>query len=173
MSKKNVIIIAEAGVNHNGDLKTAYKMIDQVAKLDIDFIKFQSFVAEELSTSHARKADYQLKKTKSNQSQLQMLKKLEISYEFQLKLKRRCNDKNIKFMSSVFGLQSLKILKKLGVSFVKIPSGEINNIPLLRALGKLNKNVILSTGMSNLIEIKEAVNVLVLNVCVDVGLCRC
>ncbi len=163
MSNKNVIIIAEAGVNHNGDLKTAYKMIDQVAKLDIDFIKFQSFVAEELSTSRAKKADYQLKKTENNQTQLQMLKKLEISYEFQLKLKKRCNDKKIKFMSSVFGHQSLEILKKLGVSYIKIPSGEINNIPLLRAVGKLNKNIVLSTGMSNLIEIKEAINVLVLN----------
>ena len=90
MSKNNVIIIAEAGVNHNGNLKTAYKMIDQVAKLGIDFIKFQSFVAEELSTSYARKAEYQVKKTKSNQTQLQMLKKLEIPYEFQLKLKKRC-----------------------------------------------------------------------------------
>lgn len=160
MNKKNkTIIIAEAGVNHNGSLKLAKKMIKDASKAGADFVKFQIFFPESLSTAYAKKPDYV--KNIKDKSQLEMLKKLKLSEQNLISLKKYSKKHNIKFLASVFDEKSLSIFKKLKLNLLKIPSGEINNIPLLQSIGKLKKKIILSTGMSNLKEVKDAIKVLV------------
>ena len=154
------IIIAEAGVNHNGSLKKALKMVDISANAKADFIKFQTFVPEYLSGSKLGLAQYQKKNLKYS-SQLEMLKKLSLSFSEFKKIKKRCEKKKIKFMSSPFDETSIDFLRRLNVSYIKIPSGEITNIPYLKKIGKLKKKIILSTGMSKLNEIKLAIKVLI------------
>ena len=154
------IIIAEAGVNHNGSLKKALKMVDISANAKADFIKFQTFVPEYLAGNKLGLAQYQKKNVKYS-SQLEMLKKLSLSFSEFKKIKKRCKKKGIKFMSSPFDEISIDFLKKLNVSYIKIPSGEITNIPYLKKIGQLKKKIILSTGMSNLNEIKLAIKVLI------------
>ena len=160
--KEKIIIIAEAGINHNGKLSKAFKMIDLAARAKADFIKFQTFVPEELSQKDLGLAKYQKKNTYFS-SQLKMLKKYQIKFSDFLKIKKRCKEKKIKFLSSPFDIKSLKFLSKLNPEFIKIPSGEITNVPLLKKIGKLNKKIILSTGMSNMQEIKIAMNLLIKN----------
>lgn len=156
-------IIAEAGVNHNGDISTAKKMIDVAVKAGADAVKFQTFRAEQLVCQSAKKADYQMETTDSTESQFEMLKKLELSYSDHVELISYCKKKNIQFLSTPFDVDSLKMLDRLGVPLIKIPSGEITNYPLLVAAAKTKKPIILSTGMSNLEEIAEAIHVLKAN----------
>ena len=156
-------IIAEAGVNHNGDISTAKKMIDVAVKAGADAVKFQTFRAEQLVCQSAKKADYQMETTDSTESQFEMLKKLEPAYSDHVELISYCKKKNIQFLSTPFDVDSLKMLDRLGVPLIKIPSGEITNYPLLVAAAKTKKPIILSTGMSDLEEIAEAIHVLKAN----------
>jgi N,N'-diacetyllegionaminate synthase len=155
-----VIIIAEAGVNHNGDIELAKKLIDVAVEAGVDYVKFQTFKSESLVSKFAKKASYQIENTKDAvESQLQMLKKLELSNSQHFELVQYCNNKNISFFSTAFDLESLNFLKELGLNSVKIPSGEITNLPYLRKAAALFKEVIISTGMSSMVEIEEALDV--------------
>ena len=157
----SVFIIAEAGVNHNGSISIAKKLIDMAVKAGADAVKFQTFKAENLVTMNAKKANYQKKNDKRNESQFDMLKKLELSPLMHKVLLSYCKKKNILFLSSPFDLQSIDFLNNLGLKIFKIPSGEITNFPYLKKIGRLKKKIILSTGMSNMSEIKKALKVLV------------
>ena len=158
MSK--IIIIAEAGVNHNGDLNNAFKLVDAAVEAGVDYVKFQTFKADKLVSKNAKKAEYQIQNTKNSEdSQLSMLKKLELSHEDHEKLIAYCKVKNINFFSTAFDLDSLEYLKEIGLDLVKIPSGEITNLPYLRKAAKLFNKVILSTGMSTMEDISAAVQV--------------
>lgn len=162
MQPQHVIIIAEAGVNHNGSIENAFRLIDAAAEAGVDYIKFQTFKSENLVSESAKKADYQVQNTgKSEESQLQMLKKLELSKEQHQQLIEYCNGKNIRFFSTAFDLDSLEYLHEIGLQIVKIPSGEITNLPYLRKAATLFSEVILSTGMATLDEIKEAFDVFI------------
>ncbi|WP_061236317.1 N-acetylneuraminate synthase [Leptospira santarosai] len=155
------LIIAEAGVNHNGDLELARKLIDVAANAGADIVKFQTFEAERLVTKSAKKADYQNSATgNAAESQYEMLKKLELSKENHEKLIQYCKQTGIEFLSTAFDLQSLAFLEQLNLSRYKIPSGEITNLPYLQKIGNSGKPIILSTGMSTLGEIESALLVL-------------
>ena len=156
----SVFIIAEAGVNHNGDMSIAYKLIDKAIESGVDAIKFQTFKAENLVTKSASKAEYQKKSTDSLESQFEMIKKLELGANEHKDLIKYCNEKNIIFLSTPFDIDSVKLLDKFKLEIFKIPSGEITNLPLLRYIGGLSKRIILSTGMSSLSEIGNALEVL-------------
>ncbi len=156
-----VFIIAEAGVNHNGSITLAKKLIDAASTCGADAIKFQSFKAKNLAIKNLKKAGYQKKSTNKKETQFEMLKKLEMSETMHLELINHCKKKKIEFISSPFDSESINLLKKLGLKTFKIPSGEITNLPYLRNIGKLKKKIILSTGMSTIYEIKNALNVLV------------
>ncbi|ACL70444.1 N-acetylneuraminate synthase [Halothermothrix orenii] len=155
-----VFVIAEAGVNHNGDIKLAKELIDKAVWAGADAIKFQTFRADKLASKIARKADYQKEMVGKDESQYTMLKKLEFTVNDFRALKEYCDRKNIIFMSSPFDLESIDLLANLGMEIWKIPSGEITNLPYLRKIGHLKKKVIMSTGMSNLSEIEVALDVL-------------
>jgi len=156
-----IFIIAEAGVNHNGSLALAKKLIDVAARAGADAVKFQTFKAESLVSRSAAKADYQKKYTDKNETQLQMIKRLELSVKAHHELIKYCRTKKIMFLSSAFDMQSIELLADLGMKIFKIPSGEITNLPYLRRIGSLRKQVIMSTGMATLPEISEALNVLI------------
>ena len=159
---EKVIIIAEAGVNHNGDINLAKKLIDIAVEAGVDYVKFQTFNSENLVSKTAKKADYQIENTKdSTESQLQMLKKLELSHSQHIELISYCKHKNISFFSTAFDLDSLTYLKELGLSMVKIPSGEITNLPYLRRAAELFSNVIISSGMSSMEDIHKAFEVFI------------
>jgi N,N'-diacetyllegionaminate synthase len=156
------LIIAEAGVNHNGSIDLAKKLIDAAAEAGVDYVKFQTFKAETLVSKNAKKAEYQVKNIGDNDdSQYAMLKKLELDQEMHKLLINYCKTKNIKFLSTAFDLESVDLLSDLGIDLFKIPSGEITNLPYLQKIGSLGKPVILSTGMANLGEIEAALEVLV------------
>ena len=159
MSK--VLIIAEAGVNHNGDIDIAKKLVDVAAESGADIVKFQTFKSENCVSRNAQKAEYQLQTTNKQESQLDMIKKLELDLETHNILISYCKQKNIEFLSTPFDVESVDLLHNLGLEIFKIPSGEITNLPYLRKIGKYNKQVILSTGMANLGEIESAIAVLV------------
>jgi N,N'-diacetyllegionaminate synthase len=155
-----VIIIAEAGVNHNGDIELAKKLIDAAVEAGVDYVKFQTFKSENLVSKEAKKADYQIENTQnSNENQLQMLKKLELSHAQHEELIAYCLQKNISFFSTAFDLESLNYLSEVGLKTVKIPSGEITNLPYLRRAASLFEEVILSSGMSTMDEISDALDV--------------
>ena len=156
-----VFIIAEAGVNHNGSIELAKKLIDVASDSGVDAVKFQSFKADNLATKNTQKAIYQKKTTIPKESQFDMLKKLELSIEMHKELISYCSNKKIIFLSSPFDHESIELLDDLGLKTFKIPSGEITNLPYLRHIGKLDKKIILSTGMSNMDEVKNALNILV------------
>lgn len=156
----HTFIIAEAGVNHNGSLELAKKLIDVASEAGADAVKFQTFQAKNLVSKNAQKADYQKQTTDQNESQFEMIKKLELSEAMHYELIAYCQQKNIMFLSTPFDHDSIELLNKLGLEIFKIPSGEITNLPYLRHIGSLNKQVILSTGMANLGEIEAALNVL-------------
>ncbi len=160
---KKVFIIAEAGVNHNGSLKIAKSLIDVAAESGADAVKFQTFNAHAVASRFASKALYQKKATSYGGSQLEMLSRLELNAEAHQELIRHCRAKKIMFISSPFDLKSVYLLKELGVSIFKIPSGEITNLPYLRLIGSLRRKVIMSTGMANLKEIKDALDILLLS----------
>jgi len=160
MSYNKTYIIAEAGVNHNGSLKLAQKMIDVAVDAGADAVKFQTFKAEKVVSRYAPKAEYQKKTTGADESQLEMVKKLELDEVAHKELLACCRSRNIQFLSTPFDLESIDLLNKLGLEIFKIPSGEITNLPYLRKIGALKKEIILSTGMSDLGEIENALNVL-------------
>lgn len=154
-----VFIIAEAGVNHNGDIKLAKKLIDLASNAGADAIKFQTFKAEESTGVFADKADYQKENTKGI-SQLDMIKTLELPFEMFDELKKYAENKNIVFISTPDGIDSLNYLIQLGVSIIKIGSTEVTNLPFLEEIAKTGRKIILSTGMSTLGEIEQALNVI-------------
>ena len=154
------LIIAEAGVNHNGDIKIAKQLIDVAADCGADYVKFQTFSADRIVTKSADKAEYQKQSSDSSESQFEMLKRLELSVEMHLELIEHCKHKSIKFLSTGFDIQSVDLLVGLGLNLVKIPSGEITNLPLLRHIGSLDLPVILSSGMSTMKEIGDALLIL-------------
>ena len=158
---KKVFIIAEAGVNHNGSIDLAKRLIDVASKSGADAVKFQTFTAENLATKKAKKANYQKNLTSKKESQFKMLKKLELTKNMHIELINYSKGKNIKFLSSPFDHESIDLLNNLGLQIFKIPSGEITNLPYLRHIGKLNKKIILSTGMSNIEEVENALNILI------------
>jgi N,N'-diacetyllegionaminate synthase len=157
-------IIAEAGVNHNGSLKKALKLINVAALAGANAIKFQTFRTENLATEYAPKPEYQKYKSLKKETQYQMLKKLEFTDAMHKACFEKCKKKKIVFISSAFDIESLNYLKKFKLSYFKVPSGEITNIPYLEVLGKFRKKVILSTGMSNIYEIKKAIETLIISV---------
>lgn len=158
MSK--VFIIAEAGVNHNGDLEIAKRLIDVAVSAGVDAVKFQTFKAEKLVSKEAEKAEYQIAVTGNTETQYQMLKKLELSNSMHKDLITYCKEKDILFLSTPFDLESIDYLVNIGIPIMKIPSGEITNYPYLKRIGQTGKPVILSTGMSTLEEVKKAIKVL-------------
>ena len=158
MSK--TLIIAEAGVNHNGKFNVAKKMIEMAYECGADFVKFQTAVPELVMTAYASKADYQKTIAKSSESQLEMAKKIHLPLSAYQKLKDYAVKIGINFLSSPFDFKSIDILKELNLEYLKIPSGEITNLPYLRKLGALKKRLILSTGMADLGEIEDALDVL-------------
>jgi N,N'-diacetyllegionaminate synthase len=155
----SVFIIAEAGVNHNGDINLAKRLIDVASEAGVDAVKFQTWKTELLVTKEAVQAEYQTENTGIKESQFDMLKRLELSYDEFRELKKYCDDKNIMFLSTPDEFESANFLYDLQDIF-KIGSGELNNLPYLRHIGSMNKKVILSTGMANLGEIEDALNVL-------------
>lgn len=154
------IIIAEAGVNHNGDIETAKRLIDAAADAGVDYVKFQTFKANKIVTKQAKRADYQNKNTKDVDTQYEMLKKLELNEDSHHLLIKYCNQKGIKFLSTGFDLDSLEFLNKIGIRLAKIPSGEITNYPYLKKVAQLYSEVILSTGMSDMDDINKALAIL-------------
>ena len=156
-----ITIIAEAGVNHNGKLKLAYKLVDVAKKCGADFIKFQTSIPKLHISKFAEKANYQIKNWQKRGNQLQMLQKLSLTYNDFKKLKKYCKKKKIEFLSTPFDLKSIDFLKNFSMKYFKIPSGEITNLPYLIKVAKLKKKVILSTGMANLMEIREALKILI------------
>jgi len=157
---QRTFIIAEAGVNHNSCVEIAKKMVDAAIEFGVDAIKFQTFCAEELVTSWAKKAEYQQRTTGSSESHFDMIKKLELSVAQHEEIIAYCQKKGIQFLSTPFDIKSVNLLKPFNIPIYKIPSGEIINLPYLIAIAKIGKPVILSTGMSTLDEIKKAVEIL-------------
>lgn len=155
-----IFIIAEAGVNHNGNMEIAKKLVDVAVMAGADAVKFQTFKAEKLVSRDAGKAAYQMETTDREESQFDMLKKLELTPEMHVQLMEYCKQKEIMFLSTPFDIDSLRYLVRLGVDIIKLPSGEITNYPLLREAGRTGKKIILSSGMSTLQEVSDAVQVL-------------
>jgi len=158
--KRQTLIIAEAGVNHNGDIAKAYDMIDAAADTGVNIVKFQTFSAERLVTKTAVKAAYQEKNSPEYDSQYDMLKALELSRDEFSKLKSKCNSRDIEFLTTGFDISDLEFIASIDLPRLKIPSGEITNLPYLRYIGKFGKPIILSTGMSTLSEVGAALQVL-------------
>ena len=160
LKQNKIIIIAEAGVNHNGDMAKAKALIDKGAEAGVDYVKFQTFKAGNLVTKQAKRAAYQDRNTQDNDTQYEMLKKLELSQAVHQELIDYCAQKGVQFLSTGFDIESLEFLARLGITIAKVPSGEITNLPYLRKVASLFPEVILSTGMATIIEIKDAVKVL-------------
>ncbi len=160
-SMSKVFIIAEAGVNHNGSLELAKKLIDVAVEAGADAVKFQTFKADKLVSKHAQKADYQKQTTSTDESQYDMIKKLELDDNAHRVLISYCKDKKIMFLSTPFDHDSIDLLNSFQMPIFKIPSGEITNLPYLRHIGSLGKEVILSTGMASLDEVQDALEVLI------------
>jgi N,N'-diacetyllegionaminate synthase len=157
---KHTLIIAEAGVNHNGDLRLAKKLVDAAADAGADLVKFQTFNADRQVTRLAQKADYQVQNMDSYESQYEMLRRLELTLDMHKELIAHCAARNIGFFSTGFDIESVDLLVGLGQDHFKVPSGEITNLPYLRHIGQLCKAVILSTGMATLGEIEAAIHIL-------------
>ena len=161
--KKKTIIIAEIGPNHNGSLKIAKNLIREAKKSGADYVKFQTFITEEIIIKNAEKASYQKKNSKKKENQFDMLKKLELNFKSFEILKNYAQKQKIKFLTTCFDSKSLKFIKKFNMDYYKIASGEINNFPLIKDICKHAKKVILSTGMSNYDEVKKTVNFILKN----------
>ncbi|MCG3204400.1 MAG: N,N'-diacetyllegionaminic acid synthase [Elusimicrobia bacterium] len=172
-SGKPVFVIAEAGVNHNGDINLATQLVDAALSAGADAVKFQTFIPEQVMSVHAPKAAYQEKNTGKSGSQIDMVRKLQLSFDAFRKIKRYCDDKGILFISTPFDFESALFLRELNMPFNKIPSGEITNFPFLQFIGAEKKPVVLSTGMSTLAEVKEAVAVLEKAGTLDITLLHC
>lgn len=169
----SVFIIAEAGVNHNGDINLAKKLIDAASDAKVDAIKFQTFKTDKVISINAKKAEYQKKNTENNESQYEMIKKLELNSEEHKKLIKYCKEKNILFLSTPFDNESIDLLNELGMNIFKIPSGEVNNLLYLEKIGKMKKKIIMSTGMATLGEIEEAIFILRENGTYDISILHC
>jgi len=154
------IIIAEAGVNHNGDINLAKKLVKVASESGADIVKFQTFKADSIVSKTAKKANYQYSQTSRNESHYQMLKKLELTESMHDELIKLCKDLNIEFLSAPFDIESLEYLIDIGVKRIKTPSGEITNLPYLQRIGAMGKPIILSTGMSTMEEIGDAIEIL-------------
>jgi len=160
LKTQHTIIIAEAGVNHNGSMVSAKKLVDVAADAGADYVKFQTFKADTLVTQSAEKAEYQKIITDKSESQFEMIKKLELDKSAHDELIKHCEEKGIRFLSAAFDHDSIELLADLNIPLYKIPSGEITNLPYLRHIGRMGKPIILSTGMSTLEEVQKALNVL-------------
>ena len=162
--KEKVLIIAEAGVNHNGDISTAKKLIDVAVEAKVDLVKFQTFKADNIVSPSAKKADYQIVNTKEKaNTQYDMLKKLELSHDDHIELIEYCKQKGVSFFSTAFDVEGIDYLDNLDLPVFKIPSGEVTNYPYVKAIALKKKPVILSTGMCNLSEIEQAISILIEN----------
>ena len=157
MSQTKVYIIAEAGVNHNGRLDLAFQLIDKAKEIGADCVKFQTFKAEQIVTASSPKANYQLKVTDARESQYDMLKKLELQKEDFKKLKDRCAQKGIDFMSTPYNFEDADLLNDIGVNAFKIASGQIEELPFLKYVASFKKKMIVSTGMATMQEVQDAV----------------
>jgi len=157
----SVFIIAEAGVNHNGSIELAKKLIDVASEAGADAVKFQTFKADKLVSKKAQKAEYQKETTDRKESQYEMIKKLELDIDTHQELIAYCKEKKIMFLSTPFDHESIELLDEIGLEIFKIPSGEITNLPYLKHIGSLKKKVIISTGMSDIGEIEDALDILV------------
>jgi len=157
---QRAFIIAEAGVNHNGSLKIAKEMVDKAKDAGADCIKFQTFIPQHVVSKQAEKAVYQKQQTSSEESQLDMICKLALSFDEFTELNEHCKIKGIEFLSTPFDFESIDFLNNIGMKVWKIPSGEITNLPHLIKIAKLGKPIILSTGMSTICEIKDAIKIL-------------
>ncbi len=157
---QHIFIIAEAGDNHNGNLANALKLVDQAAKAGADCVKFQTFVTEEVISRYAEMAEYQKQNTGKTESQFDMVKKLELSFDEFRKIRGHCQKRGILFLSTPFDLPSIAFLNGMDMPFFKIPSGEITNYPYLKAIAETHKDVVLSTGMCTMEEIREAIALL-------------
>lgn len=160
MTAKKTIIIAEAGVNHNGSMERAMEMVRVAAECGVDYVKFQTAVPELVISTFAPKAEYQKDTDGEGRSQLEMCKAIHLPLEAYATLKQECERVGVGFMSTPFDLVSVKLLADLGQDYMKVPSGEITNLPYLRAVAKTGQKVILSTGMSVIEEIERAIEVL-------------
>lgn len=169
----HTFIIAEAGPNHNGDFETALRLVDAAKRAGVDCVKFQTFVSEELISKRAEKAEYQKKTTGADESQYEMLKKLEFSFDQFRELKKYCDETGIMFLSTPFDIPSVHFLQELDIAFWKIPSGEITNYPYLVEIAKTHKDVVMSTGMSEMEEIAAAIKVLRENGAGRISLLHC
>ena len=167
------LVIAEAGVNHNGDVALARELVKAAASAGADAVKVQTFVAERVTSPSASKADYQLQTTSKKESQLEMLRKLELSREAHEELQALCDDLDVAFVSTPFDRGSVDLLDSLGVPFIKIGSGEITNHPFLLYVASKGRPIVLSTGMSTLAEVDEAVGVIEQGGCKDLTLLHC
>lgn len=156
----SVFIIAEAGVNHNGSLNLAKKLVDSAKDAGADCVKFQTFIARNIVSKNAVKAEYQKQQTQAEESQQDMLKKLQLSFDEFVELNEYCKSKDIEFMSTAFDFESIDFLNSLEMGTWKIPSGDITNLPYMIKIAKLNKPVILSTGMSTMDDIRRAIKAL-------------
>ena len=170
---EKVYIIAEAGDNHNGDFNTALKLVDVAKRAGADCVKFQTFVTEEIISKYAEMAEYQKKNTGKEESQFEMVKRLELSFDEFRKIKEYCDRVGIQFLSTPFDLKSVDFLNELGVPFFKIPSGEITNYPYLIKIAHTGKPVVMSTGMCEPDEILAAINVLEKNGSGEITLLQC
>ena len=169
----SVIIIAEAGVNHNGDINLAKKLVEQAIRAVADYVKFQTFQPEKLVAYTAKKAEYQQKATANKESQLEMLKKLALTRNEFCELKQYCEEQQIGFLSTPFDLESIDFLEKLNIPLWKVPSGEITNYPYLIKIAHTGKPVVMSTGMCEPDEILAAINVLEKNGSGEITLLHC
>lgn len=176
-SEKNIMneifIIAEAGVNHNGDLEIAKKLITKAKEAGADAVKFQTYQTNSMVCKNAVKADYQLHTTQNSESQCEMLQKLELNEKAHFLLANYCKEQQIMFMSTPFDIESIQLLEKIQLPLYKIPSGEVTNYPYLKAIGLTHKPIILSTGMCTLQEIEDCIRVLKKNGSTDISLLHC
>lgn len=156
----HTIIIAEAGVNHNGSIEMARKMVEAARECGVDYIKFQTFKAEKIANKFALQADYQKRNLHEDSSQVEMLRKLELADKDFVLLKTYCDSRDVRFMSTPFDLESIDFLAGLGMDYMKVPSGEITNLPYLRKIASKGIPVIMSTGMCGLGEIEDALDIL-------------
>lgn len=161
--KQKTLIIAEAGVNHNGSIEVAKKLIDAAVAAGVDIVKFQTFKAEKIASKSAVKAEYQKVNTNTEGSQIEMLKKLELDENAHDELIAYCTGKGISFLSTPFDLESIFLLQQKGITIGKVPSGEITNLPYLETMAKVFPAIVLSTGMATIHEVKDAIQVLVNN----------
>lgn len=168
-----VFIIAEAGVNHNGDMEIAKQLVDAAVFAGADAVKFQTFKTENLVCKDVKKAEYQIKATDETESQFDMLKKLELTMDMHMQLIEYCRNKKIMFLSTPFDIDSLAYLIKSGIDIIKIPSGEITNYPYLKKAGESGKKIIISSGMSTLEEVQAAITVLQDNGSQDITVLHC